>query len=115
MTNSAADRADSGYTTSDTGTQLYALKIGEKYAVLKTNPETSGKLAVTLFTKEGKRVVFKATSVARGTKIAAFFLEGNPPIIIRCEEILENEPEGMTLVDLPTLGSRSMRTWLGTK
>ena len=115
MTDISADSVSSGYGDTNTETQEYALRIGDKFAVIKPNPEETGKKFVTLFTKTGKKVIFKHTSVSRGTKIAAFFLEGNPPLIVKCEEIFDREPEGMTLLDLPALGSGSIRTWLGTK
>ena len=115
MTNVSAGSVSPGYGETDAKSQVYALKIGEKFAVIRPNPDEPGKKFVTLFTKTGQKVFFKHTSVPRGSKVVAFFPEGNPPLIVKCEEILDKEPEGMALLDLPALGSGSIRTWLGTR
>jgi len=115
MTNVISDNISSGLGDTENETQAYALEVGGKYAMIKPDPENTDKKLVILFTKTGKKVIFRHTSVPRGSKVVAFFLEGNPPIIVKCEEILDNEPEGIPLLDLPTLGSGSVRTWLGTK
>ena len=115
MTDASAGSTSPGYGDTDTQSQVYALKIGGKFAVLKPNPEEPGKKLVILFTKTGQKVIFKHTAVPRGSKVVAFFIEGNPPLMVKCEEILDKEPEGMALLDLPALGSGSIRTWLGTR
>lgn len=52
---------------------LFALKVGEKFAILKSDPENTNKKSVTLFTKTGKKIVFKPSLISKGDKIVAFF------------------------------------------
>jgi hypothetical protein len=115
MTNAVSGSSSSGFDDTDDGKQAYALKIGEKYAVIRPDPENTDKKLIVLFTRTGKKVIFRHTLVPRGNRVVAFFLEGNPPIMIPCEAVLDKEPEGIALLDLPTLGSGTVRTWLGTK
>jgi len=115
MTKAIADSTGSGYEYTGEKNPRYALKIGERYAVIKPNPEEPDKKLIVLFTKTGRKVIFKHSVVPRGSKAVAFFLEGNPPIMVRCEEVLDKEPEGIPLLDLPATGSGPVRTWLGTR
>lgn len=115
MTKAVSDSVSSGYNDTENGNQRYALKIGERYAVIKPNPEEPDKKLVVLYTKTGKKVIFKHTLVPRGAKVVAFFPEGNPPVMVKCEEVLDKEPEGIPLLDLPAVGSGPVRTWLGTR
>ena len=104
-----------GFGETENGHQVYALRVGEKYAVIKPDPENTDKNLVILFTKTGKKVIFRHTPVPRGSRVVAFFLEGNPPIIVKCEQVLDKEPAGMAVLDLPAPGSGSVKTWLGTR
>jgi len=115
MTKAIADSISSGYGDTENQNQRYALKIGERYAVIKPNPEEPDKKLVVLSTKTGNKVIFKHTAVPRGSRAVAFFVEGNPPIFVKCEEVLDQEPEGLPLLDLPAVGSGPVRTWLGTR
>jgi len=115
MTKAIADSTSSGYEYPGEEKQRYALKIGERYVVIKPNPEEPDKKLVVLFTKTGKKVIFKHSLVPRGSKVVAFFLEGNPPIMVKCEEVFDKEPEGIPLLDLPATGSGPVRIWLGTR
>jgi hypothetical protein len=115
MTKAIADSTGSGYEYAGEKNQRYALKIGERYAVIKPNPEEPDKKLIVLFTKTGRKVIFKHSVVPRGNKAVAFILEGNPPIMVKCEEVLDKEPEGIPLLDLPTVSSGPVRTWLGTR
>ena len=95
--------------------QTYALRIGERYAVIKPDPENTDNKIVVLFTRTGKKVIFRHTAVPRGSRVVAFFIEGNPPIMVRCEAVLDKEPEDMAVLDLPTTGAGPVKTWLGTR
>ncbi|MDD5142789.1 hypothetical protein [Methanoregula sp.] len=115
MTNTVTDTTSSGHDEVVQGPRLFAFRVRDKYAILNHNPENTGKKVVILVTKDGRRILFRASPVARGDKVLAFFPEGNPPIMLRCEEILEQEPEGMLLLELPVEKSGTIKTWLGIR
>lgn len=113
MTKAIPDSAGLGETEPEP--RAYALKIGEKYAVIKPDPENTDKKLVILYTRTGKKVIFRHTAVPRGSRVVAFFVDGNPPIMVRCEEVMDKEPEGIPVLDLPATGSGPVKTWLGTR
>ena len=115
LTNTVTDTTSSGHAEVGRGPRLFAFRVGNRYAILNHNPENTNKNVVILVTKDGARLVFHASPVARGDKILGFFPEGNPPIMLKCEGILEQEPEGILLLELPVEKSGTMKTWLGVR
>jgi|GEM_PF-2168329 len=115
MTKAIADNTGSGYSGIEEKDQQYAIKIGDRYAIVTPNPDAPEKKLIVLYTRTGSKVIFRHTAVPRGNRVVAFFPEGNPPIMVQCEEILDKEPDGIPLLDLPAVGSGPVRVWLGTR
>jgi hypothetical protein len=76
-----------------------AIKVDQRYAIIKRNPIKVGDRVVLIKTKQGENIALKQSPLAVGDKVITLPTKGKP-IAVKYEELLDQKPKDMEIIEL---------------